>query len=88
MKKAPGPDDLTNEMLRQLGPPFRVALLELINLSWLSGEVTRQWRAAKTVPVPKTGKDKKLVSRYRPIALTSHLEKIKARLSFLASPED
>ena len=88
-KKAPGPDDLTNEMLRQLGPAARTALLVLINSSWLTGEVPRQWRAAKVVPIPKTGKDKKLVSSYRPIALTSHLGKlaerlIKARLCFLA----
>ena len=92
-KKAPRPDDLTKEMLRQFGPPARAALLKLINSSWLSVEVPRQWRAAKTVPIPKLGKDKKLMSRYHPIALTSHLEKlaerlIKARLYFLAESRE
>ena len=41
------------------------------------------------MPIHKSGKDKKLVSSYLPIALTNHLGKlaerlIKARLSFLA----
>ena len=67
----------------------RTSLLVLINSSWLTGEVPRQWRAAKIVPIPKSGRDKKLVSSYRPIALTSHLGKlakhlIKARISFFA----
>ena len=48
-----------------------------------------EWRAATVVPIPKSGKDKKLVSSYRPIALTSHVGKladclIKSRLVYLA----
>ena len=84
-KKAPGPEDLANEMLRQLGPAARTALLVLISSSWLTGEVPRQCRAAKIVHIPKSGKDKKLVSSYRPIALTSHLWKLAERLSRTAS---
>lgn len=64
------------------------ALLSVINESWATSQVPRQWRVATVVPIPKSGKDKKLVASYRPIALTSHVGKlaeriIKSRLVFL-----
>ena len=89
MKKSPGPDSLSNEMLVHLGPVARETLLSIINCSWRTGEVPRQWRQATVIPIPKAGKDKKLVASYRPIALTSHIGKlmerlIKCRLTYLA----
>ena len=89
LKKSPVPDQLCNEMLRHLGPVARGVLLSIINESWTTGQVPRQWRAATVVPIPKSGKNKKLVSSYRPIALTSHVGKlaerlIKSRLVYLA----
>ena len=89
LKKAPGHDGISNEMLRQLGPVARGALLDIINRSWRSAEVPRQWRQATVVPIPKPGKDKSHVTSYRPIALTSHVAKlteclIKGCLAFLS----
>ena len=89
LKKSPGPDQLCNEMLRHLDPVARGVLLSIINESWTTGQVPRQWRAASVVPIPKSGKDEKLVSSYRLIALTSHVGKlaerlIKSRLVYLA----
>lgn len=80
LKKASGPDGVSNEMLRHLGPVARGALLGLINASWSSAEVPREWRAATVIPIPKSGKDKKLLSSYRPIALTSCVSKLAERL--------
>ena len=79
LKKSPGPDQLYNEMLRHLGPVARAVLLSIIKESWTTGQVPRQWRAT-VVPIPKSAKDKKLVSSYRPIALTSHVGKLAERL--------
>ena len=89
LKKAPGSDGLSNEMLRHLGPIARGALLAIINRSWRTDEVPKQWRQATVVPIPKSGKDKSLVASYRPIALTSHVGKlaerlIKSRLTYLS----
>ena len=89
MKKSPGPDGIANEMLRHLGPIARSALLRLTNASWAESEVPREWRAATVIPIPKSGKDKRRLASYRPIALTSHVGKlaermILARLTFLA----
>ena len=50
----------------------------MFNKSWLQGVVPREWRQATIVPIPKS--DKKHVSSYRPIALTSHLSKLMERL--------
>ena len=80
LKKAPGPDGISNEMLRHLGPVARDALLRLINTSWATAEVSREWRAATVIPIPKAGKDKRLLSSYRPIALTSHVGNLAERL--------
>ena len=89
LKKSPGPDGITHEMIKYLGPVARSALLHLINLSWVEGVVPREWRAATVVPIPKATKDKRLLSSYRPIALTSCISKlaerlILARLEFVA----
>ena len=46
----------------------------------MEGTVPREWRRARIVPIPKTGKDKQRVASYRPIALTSHLSKLVERL--------
>ena len=44
LKKSPGANELCNEHLKHLGPHARQTLLELINSSWRSGMVPREWR--------------------------------------------
>ena len=80
LRKAPGPDGVCTEHLCHLGPRARSALLGLINASWMAGKVPSEWRRATIVPIPKAGKDKKKVSSFRPIALTSHISKLTERL--------
>ena len=75
-KKAPGPDGVTNEHLRHLGPAARRALLDVINASWLQGEVPRNGNAPPSSPSRRPGRRKKRVASYRPIALTSHVSKL------------
>ncbi|KAF0303168.1 RNA-directed DNA polymerase from mobile element jockey [Amphibalanus amphitrite] len=78
--KAPGPDDICAEHLRHLGPGAKTTLLRLLNLSWSTGQVPSAWRRATIIPVPKAGKDPKMIASHRPIALTSHLAKLAERL--------
>ena len=80
LKKTPGPDGITAEMLVHLGPVSRSTLLRVINASWLEGVVPQEWRRATICPIPKAGKDKRKIASYRPIALTSHLSKLAERL--------
>ena len=79
-KKAPGPDEICTEHLIHLGPRARSVLLSLINASWKKGEVPSCWRRATVIPIPKTGKDKRKIPSYRPIALTSHVSKLAERM--------
>ena len=58
-KKAPGPDGVTNDMIKHLGPTAKKTLLELFNESWKNGTVPALWKKSHHHPNPKKGKDKK-----------------------------
>ena len=68
------------EHLQHLGPRGREALLYLINKTWMDGAVPADWRRAVIIPIPKAGKDAKVASSYRPIALTSCVAKLAERM--------
>ena len=79
-KKAPGPDNITNEMLIHLGPKSKKKLLQLFNDGWRKGTVPQIWREATMIPVHKKGKDRAQAENYRPISLTSCVGKLMERL--------
>ena len=64
-KKAAGPDGVTNDMIKHLGPAAKKTLLELFNDSWKNGTVPALWKKAIIIPVHKKGKDKKDPNSYR-----------------------
>ena len=78
--KAPGLDQITNEMICNLGPKAKSQLLALINKTWQDGHIPSQWRTAKITPILKSGKPAGQPSSYRPISLTSCLGKIAERM--------
>ena len=55
-KKAPGPDGITNEMLKHLGPGAKRTLLRIYNQSWSTGIVPTIWKEAVIRPIPKREK--------------------------------
>ena len=79
-KKAPGPDNITNEMLLHLGPCSKRKLLQLFNDGWRTGTVPQVWREAIMIPILKRAKDKSQAESYRPISLTSCVGKLMERL--------
>ena len=79
-KKAPGPDGVSNDMLKHLGPMARKMLLEIFNRSWNKGLVPEVWKTAYLVPVLKKGKDKTNPSSYRLISLLSCVGKLMERV--------
>ena len=79
-KKAPGPDGVSNDMLKHLGPIARKMLLEIFNRNWNKGLVPEVWKTAHLVPVLKKGKDKTNPSCYRPISLLSCVGKLMERV--------
>ena len=56
LKKSPGPDCITNEMIINLGKPALYKLLEIYNKSWEEGSLPQSWRKATMIPIHKPGK--------------------------------
>ncbi|KAG0410314.1 hypothetical protein HPB47_012579 [Ixodes persulcatus] len=72
---APGPDGVTNKMLRNLSNEAITGITKYINECWRQGQLPRQWKTAKVVMIPKPGKKPQL-DALRPISLTSCVGKI------------
>uniref|UniRef100_A0A0B7BQ42 Endonuclease/exonuclease/phosphatase domain-containing protein n=2 Tax=Arion vulgaris TaxID=1028688 RepID=A0A0B7BQ42_9EUPU len=79
-KKAPGPDGVSNDMLKQIGPIAQSLLLQIFNNSWRQGRVPDIWKNATIHPIFKSGKDKKDPQSYRPISLLSCTAKLLERV--------
>ena len=68
---APGPDKISNLMLKHLPDAGREYLLKIYNKLWQEGYFPNLWRTAHVVAIPKPGKDHTNAKNYRPISLTS-----------------
>ena len=53
-KEAPGPDAITNEMSKHLGPGTKRFLLRIYNQSCSTGIVPTIWKEAPITPIQKT----------------------------------
>ena len=79
-KKAPGKDDISNEMIRHLGSLAKQKLLDIYNHSWNTGTFPTSWKEAIIIPILKKGKDRHSKTSYRPISLLSCLGKTMERM--------
>ena len=70
-KKTPGPDGVTDEILKHLGQGAKRTLLAIYKQSWHNGRVPSKWKEAHIQPIHKKGKDKRQTGSYRPISLLS-----------------
>ncbi|KAG0427712.1 hypothetical protein HPB47_025237 [Ixodes persulcatus] len=73
---APGPDEVSNTLLRHLDDREIDRLTSYFNVCWQEGEIPEAWKTAKMVFIPKPGK-KLQMDALRPISLTSCLGKRK-----------
>ena len=71
--KAPGSHQITNVMIINLGSNGMAVLLRLINITWKTGQLPKDWKTAVLIPLLKKNKPKSAPSSYRPISLTSRL---------------
>ena len=79
-RKAPGPDEVCNEMISHMGHLAKQKLLLFINRTWKEGKLPTSWRTARVAPILKKGKPAGLPQSYRPISLTSCLGKVAERM--------
>lgn len=73
--KAPGPDGLPAELLKQGGPGLRQRICALIQTAWVEGKVPQDWRDGVIIPLHKKG-DKEQCGNYRGITLLSSVGKV------------
>ena len=72
---APGPDGVTNKILKNLDEDSLGNLARLFNKHWREGTLPEEWKTAKVMLIPKPGKKLDL-KNLRPISLTSCLGKL------------
>ena len=80
LRKAPGPDKISNEMILHLGPVGKSTLLNFINKTWQSGVLPKSWKSAIVRPILKKGKPEDDLKSFRPISLTSNIGKLAERM--------
>lgn len=73
---APGSDEISFSMIKNLPPSGYSLLLCLYNRIFSSGYVPSQWQEIKVVPIPKPSRDLNSPASLRPISLISCLCKI------------
>lgn len=72
---APGPDGITNKLLRNLDDTSIATLTKFYNHFWIAGTLPPEWKHAKISFIPKPGKPLAL-ENLRPISLTSCVGKV------------
>jgi hypothetical protein len=75
-RKAPGNDNITNEMLKMLSLIAIKYLTNLINKVLTKSYFPTCWKLAKVIVIPKVGKDHTLPDNYRPISLLNTISKV------------
>lgn len=80
IKKAPGYDLITGQVLKALPGKAIVKLLHLINASFRLKFCPSQWKVAEVIMVPKPGKDLSDRKSYRPISLLPIISKLFEKL--------
>lgn len=74
-RSAPGPDKVSNRLLRNLDDKAVELLTKEVNRVWETGQVPDGWRSAIVTLIPKPGKPLHL-DNMRPISLTSCIGKV------------
>lgn len=74
--KAPGPDKITNKILKQLDGNHKKFLTHLFNECLKKSHYPSQWKEAEVICLPKPGKNLKSPESYRPISLLNTCGKV------------
>lgn len=75
-RKAPGPDEIHNILLKNLSQKAIVFLTKLFNACFRHAYFPQQWKIAKIIALLKSGKADTDATNYRPISLLSCLSKL------------
>ena len=79
-KGSPGPDQITNRVLKLLPDSYLRIIAELINASLKHSFIPTSWKAAHVTMILKPMKNPNLALSYRPISLLNTLSKLLERV--------
>ena len=79
INKAPGPDGVSNWILRECRDQLGDKIHSLVSLSLTQGKVPKDWKRANIVPIYKSGNRKNPLN-YRPVSLLSVVGKLCERM--------
>ena len=79
-RSAQGLDDINYQLLKKLPDTFLLLIATLFSACFHIGYFPDSWKCAKTILLPKPGKDAKLAKNHRPISLLSCLGKVLERI--------
>ncbi|CAH2083583.1 unnamed protein product [Euphydryas editha] len=79
LEKAPGPDNIPNELIRGTMEDISPILTKLFNDILITGTIPKQWNESHIILLHKKG-DKDNLGNYRPISLISNVYKIFAKV--------
>ena len=79
-KSSSGPDKITNKMLKNVSPEFKLLILELFNETIRQNSLPSIWKESVITMIPKKMKGSPNPKDYRPISVTSCLAKLCERL--------
>lgn len=77
--KAPGPDEVANEVLQALPEVAKTALPNMIKLMWATGLTPKSWKGSNTALLYKSGQPM-YFNRYRRIGLEHTIYKVWTRM--------
>lgn len=78
--KSPGHDQINHLILKNLPTSAIEYLVEIFNKCLNAGYFPRFWKTATVISIPKTGKDQRFASGYRPISLLCAMSKVFERV--------
>lgn len=73
--KTPGPDEIPNELLKNLPSSMRETIHRLFVLMWMTGTTPDSWKESNTILLHKKNSEL-LIGIYRPIALANTMYKL------------
>jgi hypothetical protein len=79
-RKAPGPDGIRNEQLKQLPLGAGSFLAIIFTACFRLGYFPQQWKKARIICLPKPGKPPRIIGSYRPISLLDSIGKLMERI--------
>ena len=77
---APGNDNISFDIIKNLAPLAKTYLLQFYNHLWVNQIFPKVWKHAVVIPISKPGKDPSNPNNYRPISLTSCLCKLMEKM--------